>query len=107
MSWFLLLLAGVFEVVWAVMSKYSAGFTRFWPSAGTIIFNIISVALLMLAMRRLPLGTAYAAWTGIGAVGTVIYGIAIFGESSDWRRLACIAVLVLGIVGLEMLTGKS
>jgi quaternary ammonium compound-resistance protein SugE len=107
MPWVILLLAGACECVWAVCSKYSQGFTRFWPSFWTIVFNVISVVLLMLAMKRLPLGTAYAVWTGIGAVGTVIYGIARFNESRDLPRMICIGLIILGIIGLETLTTKS
>jgi quaternary ammonium compound-resistance protein SugE len=103
MAWILLLLAGVCEVVWAVCSKHANGFTRFWPSAMTIVFNIVSVVLLILAMKRLPLGTSYAVWTGIGAVGTVAYGIWRFNEPKDWPRLGCIALIILGIVGLKLL----
>ncbi|HEX8522653.1 MAG TPA: multidrug efflux SMR transporter [Tepidisphaeraceae bacterium] len=104
MSWFILFIAGIFEVIWAILSKHSQGFTRLWPSVGTIVFNIISVALLMIAMRRLPLGTSYAVWTGIGAVGTVSYGIWRLGEPLTAPRMACIALIVAGIIGLEMLT---
>jgi quaternary ammonium compound-resistance protein SugE len=103
MPWLLLFLAGLCEVVWAILSKYSAGFTRLWPSVGTIVFNIISVVLLMLAMKRLPLSTSYAIWTGIGAVGTAIWGMWRLGEPKDLARVACIALIVSGIVGLKAL----
>jgi quaternary ammonium compound-resistance protein SugE len=104
MAWLILFVAGVCEVIWAVCAKHSQGFTRLWPSVWTIVFNIISVVLLMFAMRRLPLGTAYACWTGIGAVGTVAYGIWRLNEPKDAPRLICIALIVVGIVGLNMLT---
>ena len=102
MAWTLLLLAGVCEITWAIMAKYSHGFTKFWPSAGTILFTILSLLLLILAMKKLPLGTAYAVWTGIGAIGTVSWGIIFFNEPRDWMRLACIALIVTGIIGLKL-----
>ena len=107
MAWLILLLAGACEVVWAVCAKYSQGFSRLWPSVWTIVFNVISVVLLMLAMKRLPLGTAYAVWTGIGAAGTVAYGIWRFNEPRDVPRLICIGLIVAGIVGLNMLGARS
>ena len=107
MAWLILFIAGVCEVVWAICAKHSQGFTRLWPSVWTIAFNIISVVLLMFAMRRLPLGTAYAVWTGIGAIGTVAYGIWRLNEPRDASRLICIALIVIGIVGLEMITPKQ
>ncbi len=102
MSWFLLFLAGLFEVAWAVGLKYTEGYTRLWPTVGTVSAMVASVALLGLAMRTLPLGTAYAVWTGIGAVGTVILGIVLFGESAAPMRLACVALIVAGIAGLKL-----
>jgi len=104
MTWVYLILAGISEVVWAVGLKYSEGFTRLWPSVWTIIVMLLSFFLLAQAMRGLPLGTAYAIWTGIGAVGTVLYGMWRLGEPSDPRRLACIALIVIGIIGLKVLT---
>ncbi|MBK8064528.1 MAG: quaternary ammonium compound efflux SMR transporter SugE [Betaproteobacteria bacterium] len=102
MSWFLLFLAGLFEIAWAVGLKYTEGYTRLWPTVGTVSAMVASVALLGLAMRTLPLGTAYAVWTGIGAVGTVILGIVLFGESAAPMRLACVALIVAGIAGLKL-----
>ena len=102
MSWFLLFLAGLFEIAWAVGLKYTEGYTRLWPTMGTVSAMVASVALLGLAMRTLPLGTAYAVWTGIGAVGTVILGIVLFGESAAPMRLACVALIVAGIAGLKL-----
>ena len=104
MAWIVLVVAGVFEVAWAIGLKYTDGFTRLWPSVGTAAAMIVSVVLLGWAMRTLPVGTAYAVWTGIGAVGTVILGIALFGEAATLARLACVALIVAGIVGLKLVT---
>lgn len=104
MSWTILVVAGLFEIAWAIGLKYTDGFTRLWPSIGTAIAMLISVALLGLAMRTLPVGTAYAVWTGIGAVGTALCGMILFGESREALRLASIALIVAGIVGLKLLT---
>ena len=102
MSWTLLAIAGLFEVAWAIGLKYTRGFTRLWPSVGTVGAMVLSVVLLGWAMRSLPVGTAYAVWTGIGAVGTVILGIALFGEPATLARLACISLIVAGILGLKL-----
>jgi len=102
MAWVLLVIAGLFEVGWAIGLKYTEGFTRLWPSVGTATAMVISVVLLGMAMRTLPVGTAYAIWTGIGAVGTVILGIVLFGEPATAARLACVALIVSGIVGLKI-----
>jgi quaternary ammonium compound-resistance protein SugE len=104
MAWIILFLAGLFEVGWAVGLKLSDGLSRFWPSVATVIAMAISLTLLGIALRSLPLGTAYAVWTGIGALGTVILGIAFFGESADLPRLACVALIIAGIVGLKLVT---
>ena len=104
MPWILLLVAGLLEVAWAIGLKYTEGFTRPWPTVGTVAAMVASVGLLGLAMRSLPVGTAYAVWTGIGAVGTVILGIALFGEPSNAARLACVALIVAGIIGLKLVT---
>jgi quaternary ammonium compound-resistance protein SugE len=103
MAWVCLFFAGLFEIGWAVGLKYSHGFTRFWPSAATVLAMAASLFLLGLALRSLPLGTAYAVWTGIGAVGTVLLGIALFAEAADVGRLACVGLIVAGIVGLKAL----
>jgi quaternary ammonium compound-resistance protein SugE len=103
MPWLWLTAAGICEIVWAIGLKYSEGFTRLVPSLITIPVMLLSFYLLSIAMRGLPLGTAYAVWTGIGAVGTAIYGIAMLGEPGDWRRLLCIALIVAGILGLKLL----
>jgi quaternary ammonium compound-resistance protein SugE len=104
MTWLMLLVAGLFEVAWAIGLKYTHGFTRLVPSAATLAAMTASVVLLALAMRTLPVGTAYAVWTGIGALGTVILGIALFDEPATVARLACIALIVIGIVGLKLVT---
>lgn len=104
MSWIILFIAGLLEVGWAVGLKYTAGFTRLVPSVLTLTAMAGSVGLLGLALRDLPLGTAYAVWTGIGTVGTAIYGIAVLGEPSEAARLVCIALIVAGIVGLKVLS---
>ena len=101
MEWAMLAVAGLFEVAWAVGLKYTEGFSRWWPSVGTALAMVVSVVLLALAMRTLPVGTAYAVWTGIGAVGTALLGIALFGEPATFARLGCIALIVAGIVGLK------
>lgn len=102
MSWILLLLAGLCEVGWAVGLKYTDGFTRLWPSVGTVASMALSVFLLGLALRHLPLGSAYAVWTGIGTVGTVIFGILAFGEPASGVRLLCVGLIVAGILGLKL-----
>ena len=102
MSWFILLLAGLFEVGWAVGLKYTDGFTRPLPTLLTVAAIIVSLALLGLAMKELPLGTAYAIWTGVGAVGTVIAGIMLFGEAVALLRIASVALIVCGLIGLKL-----
>lgn len=102
MPWVLLFIAGLFEVAWAIGLKYTEGFTRFWPSAATLAAMTFSIVLLGLAMRTLPVGTAYAVWTGIGAVGTVILGIVLFAEPATAARLACVGLIVAGILGLKL-----
>lgn len=104
MTWFALLLAGLFEICWAVGIKYTEGFSRLWPSVGTVAAMVVSVALLGYAVKTLPLGTAYAIWTGIGAVGTALAGIVLFGEAATAARLVCIGLIGAGIVGLKLVT---
>lgn len=101
MDWLLLMIAGVFEVVWATGLKYTEGFTRLWPSLGTLCAMAISMVLLAQALRTIPVGTGYAVWTGIGAAGTAIMGIVLFGESRQVLRLLCIGLIVAGILGLK------
>lgn len=105
MAWIVLFLAGLLEVGWAVGLKYTEGLTRPVPTLLTAVAMAGSVALLGLALRTLPLGTAYAVWTGIGTIGTVLFGIVALGEPATVGRLACIALIVAGIVGLKTLTG--
>ena len=102
MAWFLLVIAGLLEIGWAIGLKYTDGFTRFWPTAGTLAALVLSVSLLGLATRTFPVGTAYAVWTGIGAAGTVIGGILLFNEPATAARLACVGVIIAGIVGLKL-----
>ena len=104
MSWVYLLAAGLLEIVWAVGLKYTQGFTKLAPSVFTLVAMAGSVGLLGLALRHLPLGTAYAVWTGIGTVGTAIAGMVMLGEPAGAMRLACIALIVAGILGLKLLT---
>lgn len=101
-AWIMLGLAGLFEIVWAIGLKYADGFTKPLPSAITIAAMVISIYLLALAARTLPIGTAYAVWTGIGAVGAALLGMMLFGESANIVRLGCIALIVAGIVGLKL-----
>jgi quaternary ammonium compound-resistance protein SugE len=102
MTWVILFLAGLCEIVWAVGLKYTDGFTRIVPSAITVAGMVASVWLLAIAMRSLPLGTAYAVWVGIGTVGAFIAGVILFGESMGWLRLASVALIVTGLVGLKL-----
>ena len=104
MAWLMLIVAGSFEVVWAIGLKYAEGVTRFWPSVITIVAMLVSIVLLGLAMKSLPVGTSYAVWVGVGAVGTAILGIVLLGESASAGRLASLALIVAGIVGLKLAT---
>jgi quaternary ammonium compound-resistance protein SugE len=102
MAWIYLLLAGAFEIVFALSLKYSQGFTRLWPSLATVAGAAASLWLLTRAMGRIPIGTAYAVWTGIGALGIATLGIVLFGESASPMRLACIGLIVAGVIGLKL-----
>lgn len=102
--WIFLLVAAVFEIVWAIWLKYTEGFTRLWPSVGTIAAMGVSFFLLGQATRVLPIGTAYAVWTGIGAAGTAILGMVVFKEPATVARLLCVAMIVAGVVGLKLFT---
>lgn len=104
MSWMILFLAGLFEVGWAIGLKYTVGFTRLWPSIGTLLAMAISLWLLGIAMKTLPLGTAYAVWVGVGAAGTVILGIVLLGEPANPARLISVGLIIAGIIGLRLAT---
>ncbi len=106
-SWVLLLIAGLLEVVWAIGLKYTEGFSKLAPSAITITAMIASVWLLALALKGIPVGTGYAVWTGIGAVGTAILGIVLFNETATIARLLCIGLIVAGIFGLKLVSGDA
>ena len=102
MAWLILVLAGLFEVGWAIGLKYAHGFSRLWPTVGTVIAMLVSLALLGIAMKSLPVGTAYAVWVGVGAVGTVILGIILFGEPANPARLISVGLIIAGIIGLKL-----
>jgi len=104
MNWLILVVAGLFEVGWAIGLKYTEGFTRLWPTVGTVLSMIISLGLLGIAMKSLPVGTAYAIWVGVGAVGTAVLGIILLGESANPFRLFSLALIVAGIVGLKLVS---
>jgi quaternary ammonium compound-resistance protein SugE len=104
MAWIILFVAGLFEIGWAIGLKYTDGFTRPLPTALTVASMIVSIGLLGLALKTLPVGTAYAIWTGIGTVGTVALGIVLLGESASALRLACIGLIVVGILGLKLVS---
>ena len=107
MAWVILFIAGLLEIVWAVGLKYTEGFTRLWPTVATGVALVASMALLGVAVRTLPLGTAYAVWTGIGTVGTAVLGIVLFREPATAVRLACIGLILAGIIGLRLATTSS
>jgi quaternary ammonium compound-resistance protein SugE len=102
MAWTLLVIAGLFEIMWAIGLKYTDGFTRPWPTAGTVSAMVLSVVMLGLAVKSLPIGTAYAVWTGIGAAGTALLGITLLGEPVTAARIACITLIVAGVIGLKL-----
>jgi len=104
MAWTILFIAGLLEIGWAVGLKYTEGFTRLWPTFGTAVSLVLSMGLLGLSLRTLPLGTAYAIWTGIGTIGTAVLGILLFREPATAARLVCIGFIVAGIVGLKLVT---
>jgi quaternary ammonium compound-resistance protein SugE len=105
MNWIILIVAGLFEVGWAIGLKYTEGFTRLWPTVWTIMAMIVSLGLLGIAMKGLPVGTAYSIWVGVGAVGTVILGIVLLGESAHITRMISVALIIAGIIGLKLSTG--
>ena len=102
MNWIILVLAGLFEIGWAIGLKYTEGFTRLWPTVGTVASMIVSLGLLGIAMKSLPVGTAYAVWVGVGAVGTAILGIVLLGEPANTGRIVSLLLIVAGIVGLKL-----
>jgi quaternary ammonium compound-resistance protein SugE len=104
MAWIILVIAGLFEVGWAIGLKYTDGFTRLWPTVGTVLAMMISLWLLGIAMKSLPVGTAYSVWVGVGAAGTVILGIVLLGEPANAARLMSVALILAGIIGLKLAT---
>ena len=104
MAWVVLFIAGILEVGWAVGLRYTQGFTKLWPSVGTVVTMAVSFLLLSKALKTIPVGTGYAVWTGICAVGTVIVGMVILGEPRDIGRLVCVSLIVAGIVGLKLVS---
>ena len=104
MAWVSLFIAGLFEIGWAIGLKYTNGFTRLWPTLGTAVAMIVSLVFLEYSLRTLPVGTAYAVWVGIGAVGTAVLGMVLLGESRDPLRLACLVLIVAGVIGLKLVT---
>jgi len=104
MAWLILIIAGLFEVGWAIGLKYTEGFTRLWPTVGTALAMIVSLWLLGIAMKALPVGTAYSVWVGVGAVGTVALGIILLGEPANVARLISVTLIIAGIVGLKLAT---
>lgn len=101
MAWVYLVIAGLLEIGWAIGLKYTDGFTRFWPSAATLIAMVASFSLLAAALKTIPVGTGYAVWTGIGAAGTAAIGILFLGESREWFRIVCLTLIVAGVAGLK------
>jgi quaternary ammonium compound-resistance protein SugE len=106
MSWIYLLIAGLLEIGWAIGLKYTEAFTRLWPSVATVACMIVSFLLLGLSLKNLPIGTAYAVWTGIGAAGTAVFGMIFLGESRDLARIVCLLLIVSGVVGLKMFSNR-
>lgn len=102
MNWLILIIAGLFEIGWAIGLKYTEGFTRLWPTVGTVLAMVISLGLLGIAMKSLPVGTAYAVWVGVGAIGTAIFGIVLFSEPTNALRLLSLGFILLGILGLKL-----
>jgi quaternary ammonium compound-resistance protein SugE len=104
MAWVILFLAGLFETGWAIGLKYTDGFTRLWPTVWTVVAMIISLWLLGIAVKSLPVGTAYSVWVGVGAVGTVVLGIVLLGEPANAARLISVGLIIAGIIGLKLAT---
>ncbi|MCL7715381.1 quaternary ammonium compound efflux SMR transporter SugE [Stenotrophomonas mori] len=104
MAWVYLLVAGLFEIAWAIGLKYTEGWSRLWPSVGTLAAMVVSFWCLSQALKTIPIGTGYAIWTGIGAVGAAALGILLFGDSANWPRLLCIGLIVSGVIGLKVVS---
>jgi quaternary ammonium compound-resistance protein SugE len=104
MAWVVVVIAGLFEVGWAIGMKYTKGFSRLWPTVGTVLAMVASVWLLSIAMKSLPVGTAYSVWVGVGALGTVVLGILLFGEPANLARLLSVSLIIAGIIGLKLAT---
>lgn len=107
MHWTYLVVAGLLEIAWAIGLKYTEGFSKLWPSVGTVACMAASFFLLALALKGIPMGTAYAVWTGIGAAGTALLGMICFGESREVARIVCLVLIVAGTVGLKLFSGKA
>ena len=107
MAWFYLLIAGFFEIGWAMGMKLNHGFTRFWPTAATLVCMVSSLAFLSFSLKSIPIGTGYAVWTGIGAAGTAMLGMVLLGESRDILRLVCLGLIVVGVLGLKFVADRS
>ncbi len=107
MAWVYLAIAGLFECGWAIGLKYTEGFSKLWPSIFTVVAMIVSFQLLSLAMKSIPVGTAYAVWTGIGAAGVALLGMFLFGESRDLMRIVCLLLIVSGVLGLKVFSGDA
>jgi quaternary ammonium compound-resistance protein SugE len=107
MAWTYLLIAGLLEIGWAIGLKYTDGFSRLWPSVGTIACMIASFGFLAVALKTIPVGTGYAVWTGIGAAGTAILGMLVLGESKDVARLACLGLIIAGVIGLKWVSPSA
>ena len=107
MAWVFLAIAGLFECGWAIGLKYTEGFSRLWPSIFTVIAMIVSFQLLSLSMKSIPVGTAYAVWTGIGAAGVALLGMVLFGESREFTRIVCLLLIVSGVIGLKVFSGPA
>ena len=107
MSWIYLIIAGLLEIAWAIGLKYTEGFTRLWPSVATLCAMMVSLGLLSAALKTIPVGTGYAVWTGIGAAGTAIIGMAFLGESREVLRVLCIVLIVAGVVGLKFASASG
>lgn len=107
MAWIYLLIAGILEIGWAIGMKYTNGFSRLWPSLATVACMIVSFVFLGLALKSIPVGTGYAVWTGIGAAGTALLGMVLFGESREMGRIICIGLIVAGVVGLKFVSNRN